>query len=268
VTTLVSELLTRIAYEAQEMDSAGAPDISFPSGLWTQPEVISYISDVQRDFILKSQILKLVGAVASVTGQRIYEDPDYTMQMDRIAFSNVALNRTTKFSLDRENIKWRTLAGIPKQYHQDQLPVKQFETDRAPNSSQTGLGYTATGLYGTLRYAISGTRVTDGAITATDATFTSATAAFTAANVGMTIYVVGAGTGGAGLVTTIASINSATSVELAAVAAVTVAGAVAAWGTPYGTSGAVYGLLRYGYGTRPINGILTSQRPHATPYRQ
>lgn len=71
---------------------------------------------------------------------------------------------------------------------------------------------------------------TDGAITATDATLTSATAAFTAADVGKTITVNGAGAAGADLVTTIASLNSATSVELTVVAGTTVSGATFHYG--------------------------------------
>ncbi len=71
--------------------------------------------------------------------------------------------------------------------------------------------------------------------------------------------------------TTIAFNNSPTSVELAAVAVTTVSGAVASWGTPYGATipgVGIGGLLRYFYGTRPINGILTSQRPHAGTLRE
>ncbi len=75
------------------------------------------------------------------------------------------------------------------------------------------------------------TEVTDGAITATDATFTSASSNFTAGDVGKSIYVAGAGAAGVPLLTTIASINSTTSVELTAAASTTVTGATAKWGT-------------------------------------
>ena len=74
-------------------------------------------------------------------------------------------------------------------------------------------------------------RLDDGAITSGDATFTSAASTFTADDVGKFIRVVGAGTAGADLITTIASRNSATSVELAANAATTVTGATAFHGT-------------------------------------
>lgn len=65
----------------------------------------------------------------------------------------------------------------------------------------------------------------DGAITASDNTFTSAGASFAAGNVGQWVVVDGAGAGGLPLITTIASINSGTSVELTDAASTTVSGA-------------------------------------------
>ena len=66
---------------------------------------------------------------------------------------------------------------------------------------------------------------TDGAITATDQTLTSASATFSAADIGKAVIVTGAGAAGADLTTTIASINSPTSVELTVAAGTTVAAA-------------------------------------------
>jgi hypothetical protein len=67
----------------------------------------------------------------------------------------------------------------------------------------------------------------DAAITASDATLTSATANFYAPDVGLQIIVIGAGPGGADLDTTIASVTSATEVELSDTAGTTVVDAVA-----------------------------------------
>lgn len=76
----------------------------------------------------------------------------------------------------------------------------------------------------------------DGAITASDNTLTSASSAFTAADIGKKISVAGAGAAAATLVTTIASINSATSVELTAAASTTVSGEVFCYGTDNDTA--------------------------------
>lgn len=63
---------------------------------------------------------------------------------------------------------------------------------------------------------------TDGAITAADNTLTSASSTFTAADIGKAIVINGAGTAGANHTTTIASINSPTSVEVTDAAITTV----------------------------------------------
>jgi len=68
-----------------------------------------------------------------------------------------------------------------------------------------------------------GIRAATGVATAGDATFTDSAAAWVAADVGKLIAVIGAGAAGAPLVTTIASRNSATSIELTIAPSTTVA---------------------------------------------
>ena len=68
-----------------------------------------------------------------------------------------------------------------------------------------------------------GIRAATGVATSGDATFTDSSAAWTAADVGKLIAVIGAGAAGVPLVTTIASRNSATSIELTVAPSTTVA---------------------------------------------
>ena len=88
-----------------------------------------------------------------------------------------------------------------------------------------------------------------GAITSGTTTLTDSSAAFTTADVGKTIIVYGAGAAGANLTTTIASRNSATSVELAAAASTTVSAARYVF---YGTDDtqAVTSFVRASFGKR------------------
>jgi len=74
-------------------------------------------------------------------------------------------------------------------------------------------------------------QLTDAAITASDNTLTSAGASFTSADIGKSIAVFNAGSTTTSLFTTIASINSATSVELTDAAGTTVSGVTAQYGT-------------------------------------
>lgn len=78
---------------------------------------------------------------------------------------------------------------------------------------------------------------TDGAMTAADNTLDSASLAFLAADVGYKVFVGGAGTAGAPLITTIASFTSATEVELTAPSVGAVAGAfIAVWPSGHDTA--------------------------------
>lgn len=71
----------------------------------------------------------------------------------------------------------------------------------------------------------------DGAISASSTTFTSATASFVSGDAGKTIRVSGAGSAGADLITTIASVTNSTTIELSAAAASTVSSKAFDYGT-------------------------------------
>jgi hypothetical protein len=171
--------------------------------------------------------------------------------------------------LDRANPKWRTLAGVPKQYHQDMLPTKVFELDRAPTAAMVGTGYFNVGLFGTVRMMISNvTAVTDGGIIISTGTFNSATANFKAGDVGKTIAIAGAGPGGGAMISTISAIVTPNQVTLAGTASATVTNVHASWGSPPYTPTGLYGLPRYFFGARARNGILPHDHPYAGTIRQ
>jgi hypothetical protein len=271
MSTTVGTVISQLATLVQE-DGSNYGGTDWSSGLWSVSEIITYLNAACKEFVLQSQIVKLIAAVASVTGQRIYADPAYTMAIDRIAFNNRPTYRTTRLNLDRENIRWRTLAGVPRQYHQDQLSTKMFEMDRAPSSAMTGSGYQALGLYGTVRYMMhNAVTASDGAINASSANLSSATIGFVPGDFGKTIAIAGAGSGGQTLVTTILTYSSATAVILATNALTSVTNASLALDRNpgfYSVTGSPYGVFRYSLGTPAINGILPHDRPYAGTLRQ
>ena len=130
--TTVNQLIAQIVFLVQE-------DSSFTSGLWSVTEVIDYINIVMDDFIRQTQITKQTDPITVVGGTRSYAEPADSMSIDRIDFNLRALRRTNVGFLDLDNRKWRTLSGTPSQYHQDMLPNKTFELDRAPLAAQAGL---------------------------------------------------------------------------------------------------------------------------------
>lgn len=109
----------------------------------------------------------------------------------------------------------------------------------------------------------------DGNITSADATFTSATATFTSADVGKVITITGAAGTNIDLTTTISSINSATSVELAATASATVTNVSFCYGTDdtvaiqaainaVGALTIKYGTVFFPAGIYIVNGAYTA----------
>lgn len=130
--TTVNQLIAQIAFLVQE-------DATLTSGQWSVAEVIDYINVVTDDFIRETQITKQTDPITVVAGTRAYSEPSDSMALDRIDFNLVALRRTNVGFLDLDNRKWRTKSGTPHAYHQDQLPNKTFELDRAPLAGQAGL---------------------------------------------------------------------------------------------------------------------------------
>lgn len=76
-----------------------------------------------------------------------------------------------------------------------------------------------------------GVKLTNASISSGTASLSDSAASFTASDVGKMVNVVGAGTGGITLATTILSVQSATAVTLAANAVTTVSGGIATYGT-------------------------------------
>jgi len=142
MSTAVSAIITVVARHLQE-------DTGFSSGLWSTTEVISYIADADREFITQTGIVKQVNNVPATSGTAVYNEPTDCIDIDRMAWNGQKMYPQTNFELDNQNAFWRKDSGAPKRYHRDQLPPKQFETWPNPNTS--GLGYTTTGTYGTLR---------------------------------------------------------------------------------------------------------------------
>ena len=106
-----------------------------------------------------------------------------------------------------------------------QLKTKNSETKTGTSAPIHETGVASDGRWdwtylhsgeGYVKITHAGRTCTDGVATSGDATFTSANADFTSADVGKTITINGAGTTGQNLTTTIASLNSESSVELSA----------------------------------------------------
>lgn len=126
MTILVSEFLTKIAYDLQETDN------TFSSGLWTPSEVIDYLNYAQGCFINDTGVVVSDNTILSVIGDRDYTRPTNAGDIDRIAFNGKRVRRVSSFDLMSKDPAWRSRSGIPQFYHEDGLTITSFEFDKMP----------------------------------------------------------------------------------------------------------------------------------------
>ncbi len=122
-TKTVQDLLTDICLMVQE-------DGAFSSGFWTETEVIDYINIVERNFFQRTGSVKAQSDIIGTAGERLFNEPTDSMELDRITFDDIPLWRTNRWQLDAGNRDWKNLTGRPRQFHQDLLATKKFQLDR------------------------------------------------------------------------------------------------------------------------------------------
>lgn len=122
-TKTVQDLLDTIILMTQE-------DSTFSSGFWSETEVIDYINIVERNFFQLTGSVKAQTDITGTAGERLFNEPTDSMELDRITFNDIPLFRTNRWQLDAGNRDWKNLTGKPRQFHQDLLATKQFEFDR------------------------------------------------------------------------------------------------------------------------------------------
>lgn len=107
---------------------------TFPSGqtdhpLFTQNEIMGYITDTQNDFLLKTRSIYGVSAVPVSPGNRFYTQPIIAIRVERIAdlTTGMDLLETTQSDLDFGNFAWTADARTPlSQWFRDQIDSKKF----------------------------------------------------------------------------------------------------------------------------------------------
>lgn len=142
MSTQVGTLLDYIALHLQEGDRTFSV-----TNLWSQSEVIGYISVSDREFLLMSGLFKKLELVLSVTNQIVYGEPSDGIDVERLSWNGKKLYPQTRFDLDLQQPNWRAdTARNPRRYHRDGLPQKEFAVWPAPNTS--GTNWTVSGTYG------------------------------------------------------------------------------------------------------------------------
>lgn len=142
MSTSVQDVFTVICRHLQE-------DEDLANGLWSQAELIGYVSDADREFITATGVVKQINNVLATAGTSTYSENTDCIDIERLAWNGRKMYPQTRFELDSQNANWKSESGTPMRYHRDHLPPKQFETWKKPAVS--GIGYSITGNYGVLR---------------------------------------------------------------------------------------------------------------------
>ena len=131
------------------MHSATAPlfAATFPSGqtdapLFTQQEMIGYLTEVQNDFLLKVRPLYAITNQNTTTNIRYYAQPSTCIRLERIAgpvnlqppVVITDLYETSQSSLDLSDPNWQSKQGPPQQWFRDQIDTGMFGFYPMPSS--------------------------------------------------------------------------------------------------------------------------------------
>jgi len=133
MSTTVSEHLTRIARDLHEKDN------TFPSGDFSQTEMIEYLNNAEKEFLLKTGILKTDSTIAVDAGTTIlFDRPDNTMDIIRISVDGRPIQRQRLLDLELEDRNWRNSPnGRTHYWHEDGISNSQFEIDKRPAAACT-----------------------------------------------------------------------------------------------------------------------------------
>lgn len=123
--------------------AAGAPlfGATFPTGqtampFYTQTEMLDYLADAQKDFLLRVRAVMSVAYVTTAQGQRWYGIPDQATRLERIAMGGQELYNTTQTSLDvLDYLDDGSSQGTPLQWYQDSSGNQTFGLWPLPSSA-------------------------------------------------------------------------------------------------------------------------------------
>lgn len=130
--TTVGDLLTRVARDLHQKDNTFKLGAEAP--YWNPDEMIGYVNYVEKDFLRRTviQMFDLIEPIGVGTSI-LFTKPDGVMDIDRLSFNKKRMRRQSTWDLMRENPNWRNnLPGQPRYWHEDHLPVNNFEVDRRP----------------------------------------------------------------------------------------------------------------------------------------
>lgn len=134
---LDTELMSIIQLAMLEPDTQGT---TWPSGMWTQAEVVGYINDRMRRFLKETGLTQNIAFNSTIANQNIFDLPQDTIDTRRVAWTSgpdtddfIELARVDPWELDHMVDDWPTNeAPAPQSYTEALLPTLQVQVNPTP----------------------------------------------------------------------------------------------------------------------------------------
>jgi hypothetical protein len=123
---LVSEIYQQVTYDLLE-------DEALQLGIIDDPDFIDFFNLTLMDFLQRTGMLKLIQTQGILSGQSEYTVPDEMMLVESVFIAGRYLESSTTEEIANASRNWRRTVGIPKVYHEDQLPIKTVEVIPIPD---------------------------------------------------------------------------------------------------------------------------------------
>lgn len=100
---------------------------TFPSGLFSQNEMLEYLYNAENDFLVKVRPV-FAQATQALTSARYYPQPADAIRIERISSSGKAWMDVSQLSLDMDNPNWQSdhQSDDPKSWFQDEIGLDMF----------------------------------------------------------------------------------------------------------------------------------------------
>jgi len=113
--------------------------------LFSQSEMIAYLTEVQNDFLLKVRPVYGIAIQDTVTAQGTYAQPGDAIRLERIAINpdpsgdgvTMDLYETSQASLDMSDPYWQGVMGTPAQWFRDKVDTGNFGLTPLPSAVYT-----------------------------------------------------------------------------------------------------------------------------------
>jgi hypothetical protein len=131
------DLLSQIQSALMEPDDQGA---TWPSGLWSQAEILAYMNERQDRFLKATQVWVGLANITATIGVKTYALPqDHLLTVDVVwvptSGDPIPLDRADSFELDHGMADWNNERGTPLCYTTQDTPLLTLQIAPAPDAA-------------------------------------------------------------------------------------------------------------------------------------